>query len=385
MTGQATGRTPGVRATPSGKWQARYYDPSGRLRGKTFDRKTDARAFVAAVKTDMRRGTWVDPARTNMRFEDLAREWWDGKLNLRRSTQATDEGCLRNHILPVFGRTPIGRITRADVQGWVREMVEAGVGPDTIHRSSRILKAILGEAVDARMIPESPWRRISLPRSVHREQRYLTVEEVERLAAATDERYRALIYSAAYLGCRWGELAGLKRENLDLAGRQVRIVGTLEEVGGQGMRYVEETKTRTSRRTLSIPAFLVEVLAEHLRQAPAGEFVFVGPQGGWLRRSVFRRSWFKPALKAAGLDPALRFHDLRHSAAALLIAQGVHPKEIQARLGHASITTTLNTYGHLWPSLGAQVDSKIEAAHQAARANMASTWPAGRSEVPCRQ
>ena len=257
MRGNPTSRSPGVRLTPSGKWQARYYDPSGRRRGKTFDRKTDARAFVAAVKTDMRRGTWIEPTRTTTPFDAWARQWWDGKLNLRRSTQATDEGCLRNHILPAFGGTPVGRITRADVQGWVREMSEAGVGPDTVRRSSRILKAILGEAVEARMIPESPCRRISLPRPAHREQKYLTAEEVERLVAATDGRYRALVSSAAYLGCRWGELAGLKRENLDVVRRQLRIVGTLEEVGGQPMRYVGETKTRSSRRALSLPGFLV--------------------------------------------------------------------------------------------------------------------------------
>jgi site-specific recombinase XerD len=85
---------------------------------------------------------------------------------------------------------------------------------------------------------------------------------------------------------------------------------------------------------------------------------------------VFRRSWFKPALKASGLDEDLRFHDLRHTAAGLLIAQGAHPKEIQSRLGHASITTTLNVYGHLWPSLGAQLDDKIEAVHCEAKAKL---------------
>ena len=142
--GNPANRSPGVRLTPSGKWQARYYDLSGRRRGKTFDRKTDARAFLAAAKTDMRRGTWIEPARTTTPFDECARQWWDGKLNLRRSTQATDEGCLRNHILPAFGRTPVGRISRAEVQAWVREMSEAGVGPDTVRRCSRILKAILG-------------------------------------------------------------------------------------------------------------------------------------------------------------------------------------------------------------------------------------------------
>src|ERR1700724_1825614 len=117
-----------------------------------------------------------------------------------------------------------------------------------------------------RMIPESPCRRISLPRPAHREQRYLTAEQVERLVAAPGEGNRALVSSAAHLRCRWGELAGLKRENLDLVRRQLRIVGTLEEVGGQPMRYVEETKSRASRRALSLPGFLVELLTDHLAQ-----------------------------------------------------------------------------------------------------------------------
>ena len=161
----------------------------------------------------------------------------------------------------------------------------------------------------------------------------------------------------------------------------MRVVGTLEDVGGKTPRYVEETKTHSSRRMLSMPPFLATVLAEHLAAAPASEFVFVGPKGALLRRSNFRRRVWNPALEAAGLDPALRFHDLRHSSAALLIAQGAHPKEIQARLGHASITTTLNTYGHLWPSLGEQLDRRMEDAFHQARAHVASMWPVGGSTV----
>lgn len=368
----------GIRPTPSGKWQARYYDPRGRLRAKTFERKTDARAFLAAVKTDVRRGTWIDPARSARRFGDWAQVWLTHKLNLRRSSFARDEGCVRNHILPAFGDVPIGRIGRGDVQAWVKELGDNGLAAASVRRCHRILSSILTEAVHERLIPESPCRRISLPRIPHREHLYLTAEEVEQLAVAIDPLYGALIYSAVYLGCRWGELVGLKREHLDLDRRQVRIVGTLEEVGSTPV-YVEETKTKTSRRMLSVPGFLGELLGHHLDRVPAGDFVFLGPTGSVLRRSNFRRRHWKPALDQAGLDTGLRFHDLRHTAAALLIAQGAHPKEIQARLGHASITTTLNTYGHLWPTLGVQLDEKIEAVFRQARSNVAEMWPGGRS------
>jgi integrase len=289
----------------------------------------------------------------------LATGWLASRLNVRRSTFLTDEGCIRKHLLPRFGSVPVGRIARSDVQRWVKELGEAGVGPDTVRRCHRLLKTILADAVEERMISESPCRRISLPRIVRREQLFLTAGEVERLAGAIDALYTPLIYTAAYLGCRWGELAGLKRENMDLKRREVRIVGTLQDLG-RDVSYVEETKTASSRRNISLPAFLAELLEKHVANAPASDFVFVRPDRTWLRRTGFRRAEWKPALAAAGLDPALRFHDLRHTAAGLLIAQGAHPKEIQARLGHASITTTLNTYGHLWPSLGAQLDAKIE-------------------------
>jgi integrase len=109
--------------------------------------------------------------------------------------------------------------------------------------------------------------------------------------------------------------------------------------------------------------------ATHLEHSPASEYVFTGSDGGLLRRSNFRRRHFKPALSRAGLDSAVRFHDLRHTCAALLIEQGAHPKEIQARLGHASITTTLNTYGHLMPSLGAALDEALDRARGEASAN----------------
>ena len=129
----------------------------------------------------------------------------------------------------------------------------------------------------------------------------------------------------------------------------------------------EETKTSASRRTLSIPPFLTEELGLHLQHEPESDFVFTGSKGAMLRRSNFRKRYWKPAVNRAELDPELRFHDLRHSCASILISSGAHPKEIQARLGHASITTTLDRYGHLLPSLGSQLDESLEVVFREAR------------------
>jgi integrase len=169
-----------------------------------------------------------------------------------------------------------------------------------------------------------------------------------------------LIYAAGYLGLRWGELAGLKRARVNLLKQVVEVVVILTEVKGRldfGL-----PKTKASRRSVSVPGFLNEMLSEHLEHRPGGPetLVFVGRDGAPLRRSNFRKRHWLPALKTSGLPEDLRFHDLRHTAVSFLIAQGAHPKEIQARLGHSSITTTLDRYGHLFPSLDERLREGLE-------------------------
>jgi integrase len=296
------------------------------------------------------------------------------------STRDFRETYLRNHVQPEFEDVPLSRITKLQVQGWIRELVEKGLHPGTIYHCYRILRCVLKEAVDARLIPESPCRRITLPRIPKIEQRFLTATDVEVLADCVDPHYRTLTYSAVYLGCRWGELVGLKWRHVDLKKREVRIVGTLEETGA-GVGYVEETKTSGSRRSISIPLFLIDLLREQRRQDPDAEFVFVTESGGLIRRSNFRSRCWKPALKKAGLDDGLRFHDLRHTCASLLIEQGAHPKEIQARLGHSSITTTLDRYGHLMSSLGHQLSADLDESRAKARAGVDQMWTKGDADV----
>jgi integrase len=343
----------------TGKPQVRWRDPSGKERSKTFSRTTDARAFKALIEHELQRGLYLDRDHGKTPFGECAVGWLEAKVDLRRSSWARDESYLRNHVMSAFERVSVGAITKSDIQTWIRDLQGKGLSPATIRHCFRILGSIIEEAVDRKLIADSPCKRIALPRVERQEQLYLLPEEIHRLAEAIDPRFKALVLCAAYLGCRWGELVGLKRANLDLEGGTVRIVGTLEEVAGI-VRYVEDTKTSASRRTLTIPKFLISCLPDHLAASPPSDFVFPGPEGSHLRRNNFRRRFWKPALKNAGLTEDLRFHDLRHTCASILIAQGAHPKEIQSRLGHSSITTTMDRYGHLFPSLGAKLDQGLD-------------------------
>jgi len=130
-----------------------------------------------ATKTDLHRGVWIDPSRSMTRFGDLAGGWLDNRLNLRRTSLARDESYLRNHVLPAFGDPPLGRLERQGIQAWVKDLSAAGLAPRTVQMCYQILKSILDAAVASRLIAESPFKRIVLPRVPNSENLYLTAEE----------------------------------------------------------------------------------------------------------------------------------------------------------------------------------------------------------------
>jgi integrase len=202
-----------------------------------------------------------------------------------------------------------------------------------------ILGGIMREAVEERLIFESPCRRVKLPRVENVERHYLTTEQVAGLADAMVPLYRVLVYVGCYLGLRWGEFAGLKRQHLHMLKRQVRVVGALERVGGR-YQYVEETKTTTGRRMVPMPVFVADLLAEHLTGAPESDHGFPSPSGAHLDYGNFLKRYWHPAVGRAGLAP-LTPHEMRHTAAALMIAEGANPIAVQRRFGHKDVTTTL--------------------------------------------
>lgn len=330
-------------------WVARYRSPNGRERSKSFTRKADAERHLTLTAAAMLNAEWADPRRGRTTFTAWTAQWQSTRLHLADSSRVRDETYLRTLILPFFGERQLGSITRADIDQFLSELTAAGYAPATIRKAYQIAGAVLRSAVDSGLIPKSPAYRVKLPRLVRKEMRILTPAEIDALVNASGP-YRALILTATHTGLRWGELAGLRLSRLDLLRRSVTVTETLSEV--QGRIRFKEPKTAASRRKVALPRFLANELAHHLEtNPPAGDgLVFTASQGGPLRRTNFRRRVWLPAIRATVGEPC-RFHDMRHTHAALLIAAGEHPKVIQSRLGHSSIRTTLDTYGHLFTGL----------------------------------
>ncbi len=241
--------------------------------------------------------------------------------------------------------------------------------PPTVQVAHRLLSRVLSQAVTDGLIPANPAAKARPPRPERKAPRVLNAMEVEALAAAIDPRFRAMVLLAAYAGLRLGECAALRRGRVDVLRRRVSVTEALAEVRGRLM--LGPTKTGASR-TVAVPAFLASELAAHMaeylrtRDPEGTELMFTGPDGGPIRRTNWRRPVWMPAVTAAGIEPAPGFHDLRHTSAALAIAEGAHPKAIQARLGHASIRTTLDVYGSLFPTLDVELADRLEAVRERA-------------------
>lgn len=357
---EPTKRDRGGRPARNTHWRARYRDPEGRGRSRTFARKVDAQRFLDESASQMAAGGWVAPEGTKTPFSEWAATYLDSAMDLRPTTASIYRRELR-HAEARFGRAPIGTIQPLAIQEWLRSQLDAGVPASSVHRRYRVLRAVLGVAVDSGLLVRNPCRGVRAPQVPAVEMRFLTAEELDALVLAFGPWYQPVILTAGYLGLRFGEVVGLRRKRVEILRRRVIVAEQLTRVDNK--HVWSEPKTRAGKRSVSVPAFLADVLAEQLAErsqlGPDG-LVFPNKAGNPIIGPSFSGNVFKPAVERAGLAP-LRFHDLRHTAVALAIAEGAHPKAIQVRMGHASVKVTLDLYGHLFPELDEAIAAGLDA------------------------
>ena len=333
----------------NGRYRARYQGPDNRWRSSTFDRRIDAQRWLRHELAKIDRVEWVDPRAGRASFASLAERWMASRASLRESTRVRDRFVLESLVLPHFGRIPVAAIQPSDLEAWIAELTAAGKAPATVRKAWQIASGVLRVAVRDRLLAASPARDVQLPKVESDQPRALTVDEVMDLAEAIDPRYRVLVLVGAFGGLRIGELAGLTVNDFDPLRRHIQIRRTASDVSGRIV--IGPPKTSKSRRKVVLPSFVVDELNAHLQKLQAtssSDPIFPAPEGGTIRRNSWTRRFWKPALVKAGLEWGLGTHSLRHSQVALLIAQVEHPKVIVDRLGHSSVRTVLDVYGHLY-------------------------------------
>jgi integrase len=359
-------------------YRARWREAGGRERKRSFARMTDARRFLVEVEDAKLRGAYVPPEAGRDSFEEWAERWFRTTADLKPGTRRTYRQLLDNQVLPHFGRSTLAGIDRLAVREWVAALVEGGLSASRVRNAHQILGQVLTAAVEGGRLARNPAAGVRLPRRVERDMHFLTAGDVEILAGTVAPSYRALVYFLAYTGLRFGEAVALRVRRLDLLRGACEVVEAATEVGSR----LEWGPTKTyERRTVRLPRFLCEELAGHLagQDRDLDALVFTAPQGGPLRERKFLHGQLKPAAVRAGLPATLRAHDLRHTAASLLIRQGASIKAVQAQLGHKSATVTLDRYGHLWPDELEGLAERLDQARAAAVAPPAR--PSGSAEV----
>jgi integrase len=347
----------------------------------TFATKRDAQVWLTLKEGEIKRGDWLDPSAGAVPFVKYAADWM-GQGQFSPKTAQLYELLLRLHLAPTFGEMNIADIRQEDVRAWRAAQFRTGpqqerpFGPVTVAKAYRLLRAILNTAVRDKRIRENPCQIKGADKELTAERPVLSVPEVYRLADAIEPRYRALVLLATFGNLRWGELAGLRRRNLDLGNRTVRIVETVYELG----QLVKGTpKSEASIRKVVFPELIAPELRRHLNTfaAPGPDgFVFVGVKGGQLR-SNFSKHWAR-ALVKAGLPAEVHVHDLRHTGNTLAAEAGASLAELMSRMGHSS-TRAARVYLHASEERGQQLAATLDKMARRELKGSASTRNTNRS------
>jgi integrase len=293
------------------------------------------------------------------------------KSAIRISTYTKYRNLLSKHILPSIGRIQLNKLTLQQLQALYSRKLQEGFAPSTVHAIHELIHRGLDQAVVWKIITENVSDNASLPRVPKQERPTLTKEQAQKLLdTAKGHPLEALLTVALATGMRRGEMLGLRWQDINFETMSLQVRRT---VGfGKNHKYIEnEPKTSSGRRRIVLPQFVIDALKQHrLRQVErrlqVGEawidrdLVFCNMVGDYFTLSSLA-SMFQRLLKKAVL-PHMRFHDLRHSSATILLTMGVHPKVVQELLGHSQISMTMDTYSHVLPSMQQEAMKKLDEA-----------------------
>ena len=290
--------------------------------------------------------------------------------SVRGSTFLRYGQLVRVHVVPRLGRIPLAKLTPADLSATYAAMMNEGSPPRTAGHAHRVLGRALREAEIAGLVARNVARLVKPPRVPHSEMHTLTATQARTLVeASASDRLGRLYHLALASGARQGELLALRWDDADFDAGSIRIQRTLIR-SNRGLE-VGETKTASSRRTIPVGKTATQSLRVHrtrqieerLRVGPAwadNGLVFTNEIGGLLDGVTVTKSSFYPLLRRAAL-PRVRFHDLRHSAATLLLEAGLHPRVVAERLGHASPSLVMDTYGHVTERMQKDATAALDA------------------------
>jgi integrase len=354
-----------------GRWMARYtvHTVKGPKRKHIYGRtRQEVAEKLSKAVSDRVGGLVFDGDHETL--EAYLQRWIDEVLRgtVKQSTLENYAYIARLHIIPELGRVRLKALKSRDVRRLYREKLEAGLSPRTVQIIHTVLRKAMQQAVRDDVLPRNVCDAVTAPRQTKKEMQPLTPEQAKRLLENVHEdRLRALYILAVTAGLREGELLGLRWEDVDLERKLLQVRRQLTRTrDGLSFTAPKRGKARVVRLTdLAIAALKAHREAQNEERAKAGSLweemslVFTSTIGTPVDVGNLTYRSFRPLLKSADL-PRIRFHDLRHTCATLLLSKGTHPKIVQEMLGHANISMTMDTYSHVLPDMQEKAVSAMD-------------------------
>ncbi len=359
-----------IRHRADGRWEGRYYVvENGRPVRRSVFGTTD-KDVSRKLRTELtaRDNGKPSPHGTET-VATFLMTWLDGaRPTIRPGTWRRYEQLTRLYLVPGLGRIRLVALGPHHVAKLYRDLLDGDMTPANVHYVHRTLRRALGQAERWRLVTSNAAAVVTPPRAEHAEMHTLTADQVRRLLEFAPDRDRPLYLLAVSTGMRLGELLALRWAEVDLGTGSLRVVATLRHLSGEPATFATP-KTPRSRRRVELSDSVVAALSAHKvttieERWRAGQLwndhdlVFPNLLGRPRGSSNIVRA-FHPLLESAGL-PRIRFHDLRHTAATLMLGRGVHAKLVSEMLGHASIAITLDTYSHALPSMHREAAQVME-------------------------
>lgn len=335
-------------------------------------KKKDADKYLTTTLTAISTGNYIEPS--TLTVGAYLDKWLQtaAQGRLRESTFTGYSELLVRYVRPAFGEKRLSELRPLHIQCLYTEMLERGLSPRTVRYTHAVLSSALKQAVKWLLLSQNPASLVDLPKATQKEMQALSPEEAKRfLNEAQKDRWSALFALALATGMRPEEYLGLQWKDIDLERGSATVQRALVWSRNGGGWTFTAPKTARSRRNIPLPGSVVSALAAHKRQQWEERFkrgaeyhnhdlVFASNEGTPIMMRNLLRRHFKPILKRANIAQHIRLYDLRHTCASLLLAANEHPKVVSERLGHASITLTLDTYSHVLPSMQQAASEKLE-------------------------
>jgi integrase len=332
-----------------------------------FNTKKEAQIALVEAQSELNKGTYIEPKK--MQYRAFVEEWFRTKQkSLGKQTIGVHKMYLDKYILPFLGNMSLAALKTIHINNFINDMHDKGYSPSTIKKAVNIIKNSLEYAIDIEILSKNVAKKATLPKEEKNEMQAWNEEEVNKfLKVAKNDRMYPLFYLALMSGLRQGELLGLRWKDIDLENHILTINQVLAH---NGKDIIKGAKTKAGNRTINLSESTIQVLKAHRKTVleekllngksyQDQDLVFCTQMGTPVHPSNLRNRVFNKLIEVAEV-PKIRFHDLRHTHATLLLSKGVNVKVISERLGHSNIKITLDTYSHVLPTMQKDAIDKLD-------------------------